>query len=151
VVCAFGYLGGGRLAAVLPGWQVIAWAFVLALPITGPMTALAVANEPMPPDGIDVFGLTYVWYRGMADLRVTHASQLKLAQPPLSLIWSVILLCEHLPPLAPVTAVVVLLCITVTQPDPTYCARRVKRNRVALCRLSSSVNRTGPPGKLIQR
>jgi drug/metabolite transporter (DMT)-like permease len=58
-----------------------------------------------------------LWYRGLAELGVARASQLQLAQPLLTLIWSVLLLDEGLPPLAPVTAVIVLLCITVTQRD----------------------------------
>ncbi|HEY4021109.1 MAG TPA: DMT family transporter [Pseudonocardiaceae bacterium] len=128
VVCAFGYAEGGRLASDMPGWQVIGWALVFALPLTAPMTAIALATEPMRPDVSAVLGLAYialisqfggfvVWYRGMAELGVTRASQLQLAQPLLTLVWSVLLLGEGLPPLAPVTAVVVLLCITVTQRD----------------------------------
>lgn len=128
VVCALGYAEGGRLAAELPGWQVIAWALVLALPVTGPMAAVAVATEPVHPNGRAVLGLAYValvsqfggfvvWYRGLAGLGVARASQLQLAQPLLTLVWSVLLLDEALPPLAPVTAVVVLLCVIVTQQD----------------------------------
>jgi drug/metabolite transporter (DMT)-like permease len=130
VVCAFGYAEGGRLATEMPGWQVIAWAVVFALPVTAPMTGLALATEPIRPDISAVLGLAYialisqfggfvVWYRGLAELGVTRASQLQLAQPLLTLVWSVLLLGEGLPALAPVTAVVVLLCITVTQRDRT--------------------------------
>lgn len=128
VVCAFGYAEGGRLAAAMPGWQVIGWAVVFALPITVPMTAISLATEPIRPDVSAVLGLAYialisqfggfvVWYRGMAELGVARASQLQLAQPLLTLVWSVLLLSEDLPPLAPVTAVIVLLCIAVTQRD----------------------------------
>jgi drug/metabolite transporter (DMT)-like permease len=128
VVCAFGYAEGGRLAVDMPGWQVIAWAIVFALPVTAPMTAVAVATEPIRLSASTVLGLAYialisqfggfvVWYRGMAELGVARASQLQLAQPLLTLVWSVLLLNESLPPLAPVTAVIVLLCITVTQRD----------------------------------
>ncbi|MFB9686795.1 DMT family transporter [Amycolatopsis plumensis] len=127
-LCAFGYAEGGRLAAELPGWQVIAWALVLALPVTVPMTALALAHEDPRPSGAAVLGLAYVaivsqfggfivWYRGMSYLGVTRASQLQLAQPLLTLVWSVLLLHETLPTVAPVTAVLVLLCIVITQRD----------------------------------
>lgn len=128
VVCAFGYAEGGRLAVAMPGWQVIGWAVVFALPVTAPMTAISLATEPVRPDVSAVLGLAYialisqfggfvVWYRGMAELGVARASQLQLAQPLLTLVWSVLLLSEDLPPLAPVTAVIVLLCIAVTQRD----------------------------------
>ena len=128
LVCAFGYAEGGRLAKIMPGWQVIAWALVFALPVTIPITAIALATEPIRFSVPALAGLAYialvsqfggfvVWYRGMAELGVARASQLQLAQPLLTLVWSVLLLGESLPPLAPVTAVIVLLCITVTQRD----------------------------------
>jgi drug/metabolite transporter (DMT)-like permease len=34
LVCAAGYTEGGRLARVMPGWQVIGWALVLCLPLS---------------------------------------------------------------------------------------------------------------------
>ena len=45
----------------------------------------------------------------------SRASQLQLAQPLLTLVWSVLLLGEQLTPAAPVAAVAVLVCIAVTQ------------------------------------
>ncbi len=60
------------------------------------------------------FGL-YVWYRGMAEIGVARASQLQLAQPLLTLVWSFLLLGEEVAPAAPAAAVGVLVCIAVTQ------------------------------------
>lgn len=51
----------------------------------------------------------------MAAIGVEKASQLQLAQPLLTLVWSVLLLGEHLATAAPLAAVAVLLCIAVTQ------------------------------------
>ncbi|MFJ8432828.1 DMT family transporter [Kitasatospora sp. NPDC094019] len=126
LVCAAGYAEGGRISRELPGWQVIAWAVVVALPVTALTTALALPAEPVELGGKAVAGLAYtalvsqfggfvVWYRGMAAIGVPRASQLQLAQPLLTLVWSVLLLGEVLPAAAPVTAVVVLLCIALTQ------------------------------------
>ncbi len=131
VVCAFGYAEGGRLAGEMPGWQVIAWALVLALPVTVPLTAVALATEPVhrgTPAVLApaILGLAYsaflsqfagflAWYRGMAIIGVARASQLQLAQPLLTLIWSVLLPREQVPAAAPITAVAVLACIVVTQ------------------------------------
>ncbi len=56
-----------------------------------------------------------VWYRGMAAIGIPKASQLQLAQPLLTLVWSALLLGEHLTAAAPLTAVAVLVCIAVTQ------------------------------------
>ncbi|MCG6497341.1 DMT family transporter [Kitasatospora sp. A2-31] len=126
LVCAAGYAEGGRISRELPGWQVIGWAVVAALPVTVLTTALALPAEPVHPGAKAVAGLAYtavvsqfggfvVWYRGMAAIGVPKASQLQLAQPLLTLVWSVLLLGEELPAAAPVTAVVVLVCIAVTQ------------------------------------
>ncbi|MEU4491226.1 DMT family transporter [Streptomyces purpurascens] len=126
LVCAAGYTEGGRLARVMPGWHVIGWALVLCLPLTVPMAALALAQEPVRLTAHSVTGLLWVaagsqfvglvvWYRGMAAIGIPKASQLQLAQPLLTLMWSVLLLGEHLPVAAPLTAAAVLVCIAVTQ------------------------------------
>ncbi|MFJ4618707.1 DMT family transporter [Streptomyces sp. NPDC088812] len=126
VVCAAGYTEGGRLARIMPGWQVIAWALVLCLPLSVPATVLALAHEPVALTGHSVAGVLWVaagsqflglvvWYRGMAAIGIPKASQLQLAQPLLTLVWSVLLLGEHLTVAAPLTAAAVLVCIAVTQ------------------------------------
>ncbi|WP_121702569.1 DMT family transporter [Streptomyces sp. E5N298] len=126
LVCAAGYTEGGRLARQMPGWQVIGWALVLCLPLTVPMAAVALSFEPVHLTAHSVTGLLWVaigsqflglvvWYRGMAAIGIPKASQLQLAQPLLTLVWSVLLLGEHLPVAAPLTAAAVLVCIAVTQ------------------------------------
>ncbi|ARP69365.1 hypothetical protein LK07_05840 [Streptomyces pluripotens] len=55
------------------------------------------------------------WYRGTALTAVPRASQLQLAQPLLTLVWSALLLGEHFTAAAPWTAVAVLVCTAVTQ------------------------------------
>jgi drug/metabolite transporter (DMT)-like permease len=98
VLCAAGYAEGGRLARHMPGWQVIAWAVVAALPGTALMTALAVPAESARWTVHGLAGLAYLaaasqfggfvaWYRGLAILGVARASQLQLAQPLLTLAW----------------------------------------------------------------
>ncbi|MEU9010151.1 DMT family transporter [Streptomyces sp. NPDC048479] len=126
LVCAAGYTEGGRLAREMPGWQVIGWALMLCLPLTLTGSAVALAFEPVRLTAHGVIGLLwvaagstffglYVWYRGMASIGIAKASQLQLAQPLLTLVWSVSLLDEPLSPAAPVAAVAVLVCIAVTQ------------------------------------
>jgi drug/metabolite transporter (DMT)-like permease len=126
LVCAAGYAEGGRLAGTIPGWQVIAWAVLLAAPVSMAVAAVAIVHEPVHLTARAVAGMAYVaavsqlggfvlWYRGMALIGVTRASQLQLAQPLLTLVWAVLLLGEHLTPAVPVTATVVLACIVVTQ------------------------------------
>ncbi|MGW7525204.1 DMT family transporter [Streptomyces sp. NPDC054783] len=126
LVCAAGYTEGGRLARIMPGWQVIGWTLVLCLPLSVPAAALALTYEPVRLTGHGVAGLLWValgsqflglvvWYRGMAVIGIPRASQLQLAQPLLTLVWSALLLGEHFTAAAPVTAVAVLVCIAVTQ------------------------------------
>ncbi|MGW3208007.1 DMT family transporter [Streptomyces sp. NPDC001135] len=126
LVCAAGYTEGGRLARVMPGWQVIGWALVLCLPLGVPVAAVALSYEPVHLTAHGIAGLLWValgsqflglvvWYRGMAAIGIPRASQLQLAQPLLTLVWSALLLGEHFTAAAPVTAVAVLVCIAVTQ------------------------------------
>ncbi|WP_406433805.1 DMT family transporter [Streptomyces sp. NBC_00631] len=126
VVCAAGYTEGGRLARVMPGWQVIGWALVGCLPLTVPAAVVALSYEPVVWNAHGVAGVLWVaagsqflglvvWYRGMAAVGIPKASQLQLAQPLLTLVWSVLLLDEHLTAAAPLTAAAVLVCIAVTQ------------------------------------
>ncbi|MEV4941834.1 DMT family transporter [Streptomyces zaomyceticus] len=126
LVCAAGYTEGGRLARLMPGWQVIGWALILCLPLMAAGSVVALTVEPVRLNAHGVVGLVwvalgstffglYVWYRGMAAIGIPRASQLQLGQPLLTLLWSVLLLGETLPLAAPVAAVAVLVCIAVTQ------------------------------------
>ncbi|MFF5898696.1 DMT family transporter [Streptomyces argenteolus] len=126
LVCAAGYTEGGRLAGVMPGWQVIGWALVLCLPLAVAGAAVALSFEPVRLTAHGAIGLVwvaagstflglYVWYRGMAEIGVPRASQLQLAQPLLTLVWSFLALGEEISAAAPAAAVAVLVCIAVTQ------------------------------------
>ncbi|MCY1650585.1 DMT family transporter [Streptomyces sp. SL203] len=126
LVCAAGYTEGGRLAGVMPGWQVIGWALVLTLPLAVAGALVALPSEPVRLTAHGIIGLVwvavgstflglYVWYRGMAEIGVPRASQLQLAQPLLTLVWSFLVLGEEVSGAAPVAAVAVLVCIAVTQ------------------------------------
>lgn len=126
LACAAGYGEGGRLARQLPGWQVIGWPLTLCLPLALAASALSLSVEPASMTAHSVLGLAWLacgsqwlglvlWYRGMAVIGVGRASQLQLAQPLLTLVWSVLLVGEQLGPLAPLTALGVLACIAVTQ------------------------------------
>jgi len=89
---AIGYAYSGRLTAGMPGWEVISWALVMALPISLPVAALT-----MPADLTHIalkpwLGLLYValfsqwigffaWNAGMAMGGITRVSQVQLLQP----------------------------------------------------------------------
>lgn len=125
IVGAVGYAEGGRLARAMPGWQVIAWGVLAALPASLPITMVALV-PPAHPSASAVAGFAYVglvsmfigffaWYRGLAEAGVAKASQLQLAQPLLTIAWSAPLLGEHLDATGLVTAIVVGACVLATQ------------------------------------
>jgi drug/metabolite transporter (DMT)-like permease len=106
-VAGLGYAEGGALAREHDGWRVICWALILALPVSLPVTAWAAATEPLRPvTPSAVAGLAYVsvismcvgflaWYQGLARGGVARVGRVQLAQPALTLIWSALLLGEH--------------------------------------------------------
>lgn len=127
VVAAVGYAEGGRLTRTMPGWQVIGWGLVIAFPISLGLTIVGAAHSPAPHlTAASLIGFAYVgsistffgffaWYRGLAEAGVAKASQVQLAQPILTIAWSVPLLGEHLDPLSLGVAVIVGVCVLVTQ------------------------------------
>jgi drug/metabolite transporter (DMT)-like permease len=127
LVGAVGYAEGGRLSRRMPGWQVIAWGVLLALPVSLPVTVVAAVRAgPVHPSAAAWAGLAYVsavsmfagfaaWYRGLGRAGVARASQLQLAQPLLTVGWSAALLGEHAGPGALVVVLVVVGCVLVTQ------------------------------------
>jgi drug/metabolite transporter (DMT)-like permease len=105
---AVGYAEGGRLARSLPGWQVISWVCVLALPITVPASALiwVLTRDSYSPGpaawgsliGIGVSSMYlgfFAWYRGLALAGSAHGGQVQQLQALLTLGGSAWLLDEH--------------------------------------------------------
>lgn len=102
------YAEGGRLAREMPGWQVMAWALILALPgaalgfgYTWADLAFPAAAAPWLALGflalITQFGAFWFWYRALA-CGVIRTSQLQLLQPFLTLLLAAVLLGEAIPP-----------------------------------------------------
>ncbi|MFI9530439.1 DMT family transporter [Micromonospora rosaria] len=126
VLCGLGYAEGGALARDLGGARTICWALLVALPVTGPVTVVvAVATSPRA-DAVtwSAFGyLTVVsmflgffaWYAGLARGGVARTGQVQLAQPVLTLLWSALLLGETVAPASVATALLVLVCVVLTQ------------------------------------
>jgi drug/metabolite transporter (DMT)-like permease len=126
LLAAVGYTEGGRLAREMPAWQVVCWALVLCAPITVPVTGVLLATTDPHWTGEAMAGLVYLslfstflgffaWYRGMALAGIARASQVQLAQPLLTLLWSALFLGEDLDVTTGVAAVGVLVCVTWTQ------------------------------------
>ena len=91
-VAAIGYAFSGRLTSQMPGWEVISWVLVIALPLSIPAAALT-----MPADISHIavrpwLGLLYValfsqwigffaWNAGLAIGGIARVSQIQLLQP----------------------------------------------------------------------
>jgi drug/metabolite transporter (DMT)-like permease len=91
-VAAVGYAFSGRLTLQMPGWEVISWVLVIALPVAIPAAALT-----MPEDIAHIalkpwLGLLYValfsqwigffaWNAGLAMGGIARVSQIQLLQP----------------------------------------------------------------------
>jgi drug/metabolite transporter (DMT)-like permease len=57
----------------------------------------------------------FAWYRGLAEGGVARVGQVQLSQPVLTLLWSALLLGEHIGPLTLVCALLVLGSVAVGQ------------------------------------
>ena len=91
-VSAIGYAFSGRLTSQMPGWEVISWVLVIALPLSIPA---AVLTTPADIGHISLkpwLGLLYValfsqwigffaWNAGMAMGGIARVSQIQLLQP----------------------------------------------------------------------
>ncbi|WP_084336980.1 DMT family transporter [Actinomadura oligospora] len=126
LAAAIGYCEGGRLAREMPGWRVISWGLVLAAPVSVPVTAWLLATTEPRWTGDSVGGFAYVslfsaylgffaWYAGLGRAGIARASQVQLAQPVMNLVWSALLLSESVDAMTGLTAVVVLVCVALTQ------------------------------------
>ncbi|HEX5188868.1 MAG TPA: DMT family transporter [Streptosporangiaceae bacterium] len=119
-IAGLGYAEGGAVARDYGGWRVICWAIILALPVTVPVTAVAlVADPPRHVTVAAAAGLAYVgvismvvgffaWYHAMAVGGVARVGRLQIAQPALTLGWSALLLGEHVSLLSGAAAAAVI-------------------------------------------
>jgi drug/metabolite transporter (DMT)-like permease len=123
---AVGYAEGGRLAREMPGWRVICWVVVLALPISLPLTVVSGIASPPHPDFASGLALLYLaavtmfvgffaWYSGLARAGIARASQLQLTQPFLTIGIAALILGERPGPITYVAAAVVLICLLAAQ------------------------------------
>ena len=121
---AIGYAWSGQIARTMPGGQVIAWALVIALPVTVPLTLLGAVTEPQNWTPRATLGFAYValvsqflaffaWNRGLALGGVARVSQTQLLQPFVTIAAAAILLGEPLSLLSLSFAVLVVGAVAV--------------------------------------
>jgi drug/metabolite transporter (DMT)-like permease len=121
-VAAVGYTAGGRLARQMPGRDVAAWGIVLALPVSLPISLVALHGSTVHPAWAPIAGLFYVsvismfagfipWYKGLASAGTARASQTQLLQPFLTVGLAMLLLGERPGPATPIAALLVCACM----------------------------------------
>ncbi|MFI5890271.1 DMT family transporter [Actinoplanes sp. NPDC051513] len=126
VLCGLGYAEGGALARELGGARTICWALVLSLPVTLPVALGAALVHPPRAGGaawaafgyvtvVSMFLGFFAWYAGLARGGIAQVGQIQLAQPVLTLAWSALLLGESVTPASIGAALVVLICVVLTQ------------------------------------
>jgi drug/metabolite transporter (DMT)-like permease len=123
---ALGYAEGGALARTLGGTRTICWALVLSVPLLAPVVTVRLVQTGVHPHADALAGFAYVscvsmfsaffaWYAGLARGGVARIGQVQLAQAPLTLAWSGLLLGEHVGAGAALAAVAVVACVAITQ------------------------------------
>jgi drug/metabolite transporter (DMT)-like permease len=91
-VSAIGYAFSGRLTSSMPGWEVISWVLVIALPISIPAALFTMPADIMQLPAKPLLGLVYVtlfsqwigffaWNAGLAMGGIARVSQVQLLQP----------------------------------------------------------------------
>ncbi len=129
VLCSLGYAEGGALAQEIGGWRVISWSLVIFAPFLAPFVAWSVFGPGAGLAGagpaawacfayvsvVSMFLGFFAWYRGLAEGGVARVGQVQLSQPVLTLLWSALLLGEHIGPLTVLCALLVLGSVAVGQ------------------------------------
>ena len=123
---SFCYVEGAVLTKSYPGWQVISWVVIIALPITLPASVIIWLathhSHTLTTHGI--IGLTFIgvssmylgffaWYKGLSQAGIAHGSQVQQLQALMTLGWSVLLLHEKVSLLTIVCAVGVVLSVLI--------------------------------------
>ncbi len=91
----------------MPGWQVISWVVIFALPICIPASIIIWLNtyDGSPLTFHALFGIVmigfssmyigfFAWYRGLKDAGTAHGSQVQQLQAIMTLGWAALLLNE---------------------------------------------------------
>lgn len=107
LLVGFGYAEGARLARAIGGFRVVCWALVVALPLTLPVTLVALWDAAWVSVAsvrawsgfayvsvISMFLAFFAWYRGLALGSIARTSQVQLAMPALGVLWAKLVLGE---------------------------------------------------------
>ena len=128
VFSAWCYVEGASVTRTMPGWQVISWVVVLALPVTLPVSgalwwATHGAHETTPGrwTALVVLGVSsmylgfFAWYRGLVLAGIARGGQVQQLQALLTLAWSALLLRERITAATVAAALAVIAAVVWAQ------------------------------------
>ena len=122
---ATGYAFSGKLTASMPGWEVISWALVIALPLSLPVAAftlpadlghiavrpwLALLYVALFPQWIGFFA----WNAGLAMGGIARVSQMQLLQPFITFALAAIFIGETITPQIVLFAAAVVVTVAIS-------------------------------------
>lgn len=122
------YVEGAAVSREVPGWQVISWVVVLALPITVPASiwlwsTTSASYDTTAAEWAALIGLGvssmylgfFAWYRGLALAGTARGGQVQQLQALLTLVWSAWWLGEAVTVATVLAALVVIACVVWAQ------------------------------------
>jgi drug/metabolite transporter (DMT)-like permease len=122
------YVEGASITKAMPGWQVISWVVVLALPVTVPASVILWFTTSGDYDttavewgALVMLGLSsmylgfFAWYRGLSMAGAAYGGQVQQLQALLTLLWSALLLGEQVNAITIAAALVVVACVAWAQ------------------------------------
>jgi drug/metabolite transporter (DMT)-like permease len=122
------YVEGASVTRAMPGWEVISWVVVLALPLTLPasvalwwLTRSHYETTAGAWTSLVLLGISsmyvgfFAWYRGLALAGIARGGQVQQLQALLTLLWSALLLREHVSPATVLTALAVIASVVWSQ------------------------------------
>lgn len=128
IASAWCYVEGAGLTAVMPGWQVISWVVVVAMPVTIPLSAWLLMTHGHSGTiplrawiGLAYIGVVsmyfgfWAWYRGLALAGVTKGSAIQQLQALMTLGISAALLGERVGLSTLIAAVTVVASVLLAQ------------------------------------
>ena len=122
---AIGYAFSGKLTASMPGWEVISWALVIALPLSLPVAVFTLPADlgqiaPKPwlallyvalfPQWIGFFA----WNAGLAIGGIARVSQMQLLQPFITFALAAVFIGETITPQIMLFAAAVVVTVAIS-------------------------------------
>jgi drug/metabolite transporter (DMT)-like permease len=125
---SLGHISGATLAAKYNPFYVISWAILFSIPVNLTATVIDLVANPItewPTAGAwagflfaSLFSILighYFWYSSLHTIGLVKASQLALLQPPVTMIFAIIILGQNVTAIAWITAAAIIASVAWSQ------------------------------------